>query len=432
MKFSLVIIGIFIFQFLNAQRFSIIEKNESNSFLFDEISSVNSISLISLAKKMFERDYAKGQVISPEMLDFLKNKGLENELSKKIGTTSFEAVPTIYGEDSLVFDESFGVYTTLVQEVQQIDYFDLNNITQLVIFENLVVDTIQNKSYYAIDKIGFAKRYPELGNKYFITFSMKYSDLIGGNGIEVRLPLSEELNNQLVNERNPTSFLGKLRSLQFEKMKQDSVSIAQNKGFNFFSDQNRINFSWYFPDETDPFVPPKYIREKTHYIVNTTFLPMVNGIGEDSIVVNEKGEELLIVYENRDTTTYWIDLPSPQVNLCFSFGKGYSDSMAMNGEFKKLNEILITSKLTGNLTYSYVVANLSSTLYAESNYSLIKDLQPYNTSNDFEFVKYINEFSKSKHKYYVKGKKTNDLITQNYFVNTYFKLTDPNFGIYFK
>lgn len=428
MKYSIILIGIFIIQFVSAQRFSIIEKDDSNAFLFDEN---NSISLISLAHKMYERGYAKGHAISPEMLNLLKNKVLENEFSKKIGALRYEAVPNVYGEDSLILDEYTGYYETLLQEVQEIDYFDLKNITQLVIFENLVFDTIKGKSYYQIDKLGFAKKYPQIGDKYFITFSIKYSDLIDGNGIEVSLPLIEELNNQLVDERNPTSFLSKLRDLQFEKMKQDSVSIAQNKGFNFLSDQNRINFGWYFPDETDPFVPPKYIREKTHYLVNNTFLPILNAIGEDSVVINEKGEELSIAFENRDTITYWIDLPSPQINLCFSFGKGYSDSMAMNGEFKKLNKILISSKMTGNLTYSYEVANLSSELYSESNYSLIKDLHPYNTSNDLEFVKFINDFSKSKHKYYVKGKKTSKWISQKYFVNTYFLLADPNFDVFF-
>ncbi|MEN9998367.1 MAG: hypothetical protein RI922_1357, partial [Bacteroidota bacterium] len=345
---------------------------------------------------------------------------------------SFEPVPNVYGEDSLVLDEYTGIYVTVLQEVQRVDYFDLKNITQLVIFENLVVDTILKKSYYAIDKIGFAKKYPELGDKYFITFSIKYSDLIDGKGMEVSLPLSEEINNLLVDERNPVSFLGKLRSLQVEKMKRDSISIAQDNGINLFNEQNKISFDWYFPNETNPFVPPKNIREKTHYLISTEYRPVINETGEDSVIVNEKGEELSIVYENRDTITYWIDLSSPQVNLCFSFGKGYSDSMAINGELKRMDKILITSKLTGNLTYSYEVANLSSELYAESNYSLVKDFQPYNTSKDFEFVKYINEFSNSKHKYFIKGKKTWNWISQNYFVNTYFTLTDPNFGIYFK
>ncbi|MEN9999596.1 MAG: hypothetical protein RI922_2586, partial [Bacteroidota bacterium] len=78
MKYSLVIISIFIFQIISAQRFSVIEKDGSNAFLFDES---NSMSLISLAQKMFEKGYSQGQVISPEMLDFIVNKGLEDNLA---------------------------------------------------------------------------------------------------------------------------------------------------------------------------------------------------------------------------------------------------------------------------------------------------------------------------------------------------------------
>ena len=428
MKFSLVIIGIFIIQFVSAQRFSIIEKDDSNAFLFDEN---NSISLISLAHKMYEKGFAKGQVISPEMLDYLKNKGLENELSKKFGEIRFEAVSNIYGEDSLVYEDYFGGYTTLTQEVQSVEYFDLKNINQLVIFENLVVDTIQRKSYYEIDRIGFAKRYPELGDKYFITFSIKYSDLIDGNGIEVSLPLIEELNNQLVDERNPTSFLSKLRDLQFEKMKQDSISNLQSSAF---IDQNRIEFDRFYPTEINPWTPPKILSDITHFLVKTSFVSLKNEFGDDSVVVDLlTGEEFAVLTEIRDSSAYWVDLPNPKLNICFRIGANYyMDSSALNGEVKKLNKLLITSKLTENFTYSYEVWNIDVPLSTESNFSLVENLLPYKTSADFEFVKYINEFSKSKHKYYVKGKKTNTWIGKNYFVNTYFLLVDPNFGVFFK
>jgi hypothetical protein len=438
MNYFIAVLSILFCSFSFGQRFSTIEKNTSNYFLFDE---ANPTSLISIAKQIakngcYNYDLTETSLttnVCPEMLDFLMTSKARKYLTDRIGSSYFEVLPNHIGEDSTILSEEGFVETVFVL-VEDHSYYDLNNISQLVLFEKLVKDSLTDKSSYQIDRIGFAKKYSEIGEKYFITFSMDYKDLMVANGVTLRISVPKELNDQLTDLINPKSFISKLKELQFQKMKLDSISLAMNGTFNNIENSNQIQFDWNFiTKDVGLELPDSSFKTKVHYLSNFKFLPIVNLDGDDSTYVNSNGKEVIVGnYETIDSNIYWIDLENQTLELVYHIGDLSDTTGTKKGVIIYKNLVDIVSIINTNSTYTYSLGNIGEPLTSESNYNLIKDVFPYKSSTEFQHVSYLNNFLKSKHKYHSKNKEVTHWIKENYFVNTYFIAADPNFGEYLK
>jgi hypothetical protein len=317
----------------NCQRISIIDKDKSNEFLFDE---KNPISLISMAGNFVggrASNYnctqrAKTYYMEPEMIDHLTQLEITEQIDTIYGEMTYEAVASkITGEDSVMFDPYSGVYTTVVHEVQIKSYYDLKNITRLVIFEKQVVDSKTGAVNYEVDKIGFAKKYKESGDQFFITFAVDFKDLMVANQVRLKLNLTNELTQKLCDKKNNSSLLNQLKELQFKRLKEDSLRADPTE---YFSD-NAIRFPnpedmGYYFDEDEWYdmyytkkanknwreeLPKALSKRKITYLKDSGIFKAVPSVltGEDSLVIDPAtGISTTLTELRYDSLAYWIDL----------------------------------------------------------------------------------------------------------------------------
>lgn len=445
---------------LFGQRISFIDKDKSNELLFNENDPV---SLVSIAKKFVgsnvaNYDYthdAKVEYTSPELVKFLSLKGLLTKIDSVIGLKYFVAVPSrINGQDSLQYNPDTGTEETVVQERTQIDYFDLKDISRIVVFEKSVSKTQSGESNYEIDKIGFAKKYKETGERYFITFAVDFKDLMVANGVTLRVTVPNATTKLLVDTGDKKSLISQLKQLQFNRFFQDSLN-NKPKGshayeissidfpspeniINYFDGQYDIEFYYYENQARKDWaveLPLALNKKNIRYLKgNYRYQPVPSQLtGLDSVVIDPPtGVETTITELVFDSVTYWIDLDISSLLLSYSIG--FRDSMGYgNGVISPTpGRIKFYSELAPGLRYYFSAFNLGEDFMVNSNLNLLNAVFPYQNSSEFPSVKFFDEYQRNKHTYFVANKKGRRYIKKNFYVNEYFKGNDPFFGQFFK
>jgi hypothetical protein len=328
----------------NCQRISIIDKNQSNEFLFNEN---DPISLISMAGNFAWYDPAnynctrstESYYMEAEMIDHLSQREMTDLLDSALTELTFEQVVSIItGEDSLIVDPITGIKEQITKEVQICSYFDLKNITRLVIFEKQVVDSKTGAVNYEVDKIGFAKKYKELGDQFFITFAVDFKDLMVANHVRLKLNLTNELTRKLCDKENNSSLLNQLKELQFKRFKEDSLRGHPNRySLNTVVFPNPENMASYFdwdenydryyekkanknwPEE----LPKALSKRKITYLKDGGYFAPVPSVltGEDSLVIDPAtGISTTLTELRYDSVAYWIDLDITAMSVNYRIG----------------------------------------------------------------------------------------------------------------
>ena len=444
---------------LFGQRISFIDKNKSNEFLFDEN---DPISLVSIAKQFAIRkatgyDFrhtAEYEYVGPELISFFSEKNLLDSLQVTMGDIIFEAlISKLTGEDSVLFDSTIESLETVIAEFQYKHYYDLNAVNRIIVFEDEVKNLVTGEIKFEINRIGFAKKYKETGERYFITFAVNFKDLMVANDVSVRIPIPFEITKKLTDKGNSKSLISQLKQIQFSRFFADSINNKPN--YYGFEDFDAVEFpnpshmnllfdmdsEWtYYENEASkdwPVELPKELHKreikylKGKYSRFQVIPSLVNG--EDSIIVDPlTGIETVITQKVTDSSTYWIDLDIS--SILFNYTIGFRDSTGKgNGVISPVpSGLKFYSELAPGLRYHFKASNLGEDLVNSSNINLINSVFPYRNSSEFPSVKFFDEYQRNKHIYFVVNKKGRKYIDKNFYVNEYFKGNDPFFGEFFK
>lgn len=178
MKFFSFLVVLFCSLYLSAQEnecVTIIEKSEENASLFDDSNPLSFVRVIDqsrfklepMSRKTFERIAAFSSTSN-----FSFNLGLQSDIP-------------IQTEDGLE-DSIFIIGGILYYCYPPADtfYFDLTNISRLILREVPVFDSLTKTNSYQIGSIDFAKRFPG-SDQYFITASLDYQAFLTYNGYQI-------------------------------------------------------------------------------------------------------------------------------------------------------------------------------------------------------------------------------------------------------
>lgn len=450
---------------LFGQRISFIDKDKSNEFLFNENDPV---SLVSIAKQFAIRkatgyDFrhnAEYEYVGPELISFFSEKNLLDSLQVTMGDISFEAlISKLTGEDSVLFDSTIESLETVIAEFQYKHYYDLNAVNRIIVFEDEVKNLVTGEIKFEINRIGFAKKYKETGERYFITFAVNFKDLMVANDVSVRIPIPFEITKKLTDKGNSKSLISQLKQIQFSRFFADSINNKPNYygyygGYYFGFDavefpgtDNLINYYdgdadieyYYYENKAHKDwtveLPKELLKREIKYLKGKysrfQVIPSLMN-GEDSIVVDPlTGLQTVITQKVTDSSTYWIDLDIS--SILFNYTIGFRDSTGKgNGVISPVpSGIKFYSELAPGLRYHFKASNFGEDLVNSSNINLINSVFPYRNSSEFPSVKFFDEYQRNKHTHVAANKKGRKYIKKNFYVNEYFKGNDPFFGQFF-
>jgi hypothetical protein len=464
-KYCIYTLSIFLSIYGNSQRVSIVDKDKSNEFLFDE---KNPISLISMAGNFANygpsnyncTSRTESYYMGAEMIYHLSQREMTELLDSVLTELTFEiVVSTITGEDSLIVDPVTGHKEQKVKEVQTKLYYDLKNITRLVILEKQVVNSKTGAVNYEVDKIGFAKKYNEFGDQFFITFAVDFKDLMVANEVRLKLNLTDELTRKLCDKESNSSLLNQLKELQFERFKEDSLKGYPNRySLNSVDFLNPEDMAYVF-DEDERYdryyekkanknwreeLPKALSKRKITYLKDGGYLAPVASVltGEDSLVTDPAtGISTTLTELRYDSVAYWIDLDITAMSVNYKIGSdcfGDSTGKSFGAIDSKPSRIKFYSELGDpGLRYhftvgvDYIPGNLTDDLLSLENLKLLNDFFPYSNSSEFPYVKFFDSYQKNDHTFYTANKKGKAFIKKTFYVNEYFPTADPFFKDYF-
>jgi hypothetical protein len=395
-----------------------VDRNTKNDYLF---SLENSLSLVSLAKDIilfnsFDCKVANYGVqfkqfyISPEMHYILTKNNQTANFTEILVGGGFRTVLNAIGEDS-VFINDLDEEENLIEEFIEFDFTDFEQITRLVIFEIEVLDTLSGARRFVLEKIAFAKKYPELSSKYFITFSVNFDCFVEQNNALIEVELPTKLSNELTDLSNPKSAYSFLRQLQL-----GNRDIESNKR------SYSLQFGDYFTK-----TPPE-IHQNSSYTLQKRLSGLYNTLGEDSLYLNPQTNELVPYYEEvTDTVITWVNIPNPKVFLNYKV----SDTNVQGNLV--LESVRFQYALNDTTTYSIHLTSSSLDAFFEgTNFNRYTNVFNHTHVSQIPSIQFLQDRAKKPAKNYIlntaKGRKK---IENDFFVNPYFIKADPNFGVFF-
>jgi hypothetical protein len=415
-------------------RFFVIDKTPENAAMFDPS---NPSSLIAFGKYAFEKNgfrfYLKG--IADSLVDYFKKES--NQISKYYESSVVYMIDE-NGEpvNERVYDEYFGDSTTVYKtmEIETSEYADFQDITRIICFQREVIDTLTGKPKFVLDKVAFAKKLPNLIDKYIITFSLQFdessfSDSVSSNSM---IMFDQKDSKSLLNKVDQNSLLSKITTNKtlFKKILIQSLNelliqsnkelfIHSKKEILIQSDKGLLN----------------YTTENTHVE------PMLDENGEP--VIELKYDALVgdsVVFYKY--LTYVID--SSKVDLTSEYSEILDTLTRIGLDKNSLIELCPQKSLVDSTKYYYVLsfgsgqvklAFTKEQLISIKNArltSIINEFEKNLTKNETLQVKFINESSKnSTNKYIYPGDSNEDLLN-TYYINQYVPLNDYYFGQFFR
>lgn len=210
MKRLLLAATAFMFAATNwAQEVIVIDKDEQNKDIFNYD---DPYSLVSLVKFNWIEEMTP---MDSSSVAHLKNKGLLDSVY------SFEEVyspsPLLdedpdspnFGEPLTHEDPETGVISFVYPPVP-ISYYDVDDITRILLFKGQVQNPVTGEQYSGIKEIGFAKKY-EKDKKYTITMKIPFSYLMRMDAFKVLVKLPEDVKQELSDRENESSLFNQIK-----------------------------------------------------------------------------------------------------------------------------------------------------------------------------------------------------------------------------
>lgn len=185
---------------------------------------------------------------------------------------------TSHGHDSLVEALDDGTMAYSYHSIPN-NYFDLSNISRLLLYVNTHVDPISQQKVTAISHVGLAKRY---GNsaKYDVVAKIPFSQLSLCYGL-----------GAVYKESSDSSLRILLSEVNRTQTKESKISsYSQGTDFAYFDKYCTLpNFpmKWLKPYSEESF-------DSIFYYVEQSDIPLFNVLGDDSIKVNTDGTNEVI------------------------------------------------------------------------------------------------------------------------------------------
>ncbi len=294
-------------------------------------------------------------------------------------------------------------------------YYDVKNITKLVLFEDSVFNEFTQEKYKGISRIGLAKKYKN-SEKFELVASFSYPEFITMNDFIVTM----KLDSQFQSDVNDTA------NYVYKEFKNNCLTKKSTKEAFFFlydwessRDSYNVNNFDHCPKKVDystlPFERVIQNFDSVYFELGPeSDIPLSNQNGDDSII-SINGEETA-VYPDADKFIYWIETDSIELYL------DYKPTFTKNFEFiLKPSNLRFTKLLkSGRMTYCFI----ELTDWISSPYRLYPF--PENISvKQLLWIKLFNEaVLNSENKFKLDSKKDIKKLSEIFYLDQFFGLPE--------
>ncbi|MFZ9028483.1 MAG: hypothetical protein ACO2Z9_05665 [Crocinitomicaceae bacterium] len=198
-----------------SQETIIIDRDNSNRPIFDYD---DPFSLVSLLKFNWIEEI--NGMDSPT-IEYLTKKKLIDSVyffdGEQITTPLIEEDPKSpgFGEPVTVVDSETGM-ETFVYPAPERTYYDVDDISRILIIKDTVRNFITGEKYYGIKEVGFAKKY-ESDKKYTVTMRIPFEYLMRMDAFKALVKLPEEVKKELSDKSNERSLFNQVKKDRYER-----------------------------------------------------------------------------------------------------------------------------------------------------------------------------------------------------------------------
>jgi hypothetical protein len=390
-------------------RISYIDKSEETLPLFDVHSEVSFITLV-------KNKGMNGLInLNPEnyganmqMVDFLKSAGVKDGFDSVFVSRNIVSTGNYYNWTD---ENGNNVQMEDVDTVDNIEYYNFNNIERLVIFEENIKDSLTGMVGYKPFKIGLARRFKETGNRYFITASIDINSALFTSDCVFSVEPSGKKLDKMLNPKKRNSLINRLKS-EIEKDYEKCIIESPGRGF-----KDGLYFTRY------------------------SFLTSEFNTDSDSVDWYQEPQ----LYEDYtdsgfQTKEYFFNVwPSIPINKLYIIFGNSMDTINVSNR-SRLNPIAIVLGNSNSNVQKFLlnVAPKKMQMYSDNNqlvnlFPEIMDYLPVSTVEDFQWYKILNNhINQSTKSSVILDSNNKSTIINEYYVNQYFPESDPNFGSVFK
>ena len=179
---------------------SIIDKSDKTKGLFDYSDPFSLMSIISTNKLHDIKPlpfYAEERILK-------ENPSVQFQHTTPIQQYDAQGQPLLQvdldGEPLIRMNPQTGV-DEMVPAPPIYHNYDLTEITKIIVFEDTLIDPITNKSYFGIDKIGFAKKYPG-SSKFDVVCVLPFELVSKLDGFNIFFKLTQEETKSILLNKN--------------------------------------------------------------------------------------------------------------------------------------------------------------------------------------------------------------------------------------
>lgn len=327
--------------------FTFIDKNENNRSLFD----INDpFSLVGLLRNNEIRSINFMSEVTASRL-----KEDNNELLLEVNEDHYDFIIPLVDEDPkspdfgepLIEELEDGTESYIYPNINS--FYDLENITRIVVFYDTVENELTGEKYFGIDRLGFAKKYAD-GEKYDVVFTVDFKEISEMDGYKALVKLNASDKAILIDSTNFFDNLS-INALNFIPTYVESINLGRvvddyvidfwkrlrfNKFDRYFHSrmpamEERTFHSRYFEypkpaafSHIDHTLPFDFLSLND---VRSKFDCEVMDVETDWPIYNEYGEPLTRVLENGDieeiknvdSNIVWVNFKPSSVYVMFDF-----------------------------------------------------------------------------------------------------------------
>ncbi|MDG1913286.1 MAG: GldM family protein [Crocinitomix sp.] len=290
-----------------------------------------------------------------------------------------------FGEPLIVISEDGAAEYVYSDDVQR--FYDVHDITKLIIYEDTLEHEVTGEKYFGIEKIGFAKKYPG-SKKYDVVFTLPYTYLVKSDAFKALVKLDAKETKMIVSDTSSfyfeiNKFLPesgqfnipkKLKEMAYEEMvygmSNDEfhyLDVMPSDGSNALWNNYRVPnikdysnsvhqitigsvhaqlFPFDYPENED--VINQY---KCEYEIYKSDDPLIDGdvtspnFGEPLVEINELTGEETFVYPADEIEISYVYNKNPTIYLLYDFM--YNDRLVGNQNNVYLEAIYFTAPMPG-------------------------------------------------------------------------------------
>ncbi|MDX2362283.1 MAG: hypothetical protein QNK23_15860 [Crocinitomicaceae bacterium] len=389
MKHFLVLsFAIFIGHLTFSQTTITIDKDESNSDIFDVKDPFSLMGLIMNNQINLPVMHCVG--ITESDLAYIRKKGGGSTFEYMIGPQSDLPWVTQYGDDSLQ-ELPDGTFQYVYPAPDRL-YYDVIDISRIILTKDTVTNPVTGESYFGISTISFAKAYTK--KKYITTLTINFQDLIKLDAFKAHIRIPRNIQTQLLDNlyRNVGNTIqSKIESRDFPLRTYDDFGLTffPDAYANYFSRSDRESNlhqqmhnqgyledqdTWYLylsEEQWKSQTPFTYIEyqstandssfallfDESIFTTHESDYPVVDQWGNDSTFVDTDGL-LYYIYPKPDFLYYWIYDADLEVRAQLDFL--CQDSEVGFGNSIKVEKLIFTKVIDG---YSEPIVVASINLY---------------------------------------------------------------------